>query len=68
MMSLKLKAVLSSLRKWNIKVMNKKEIQELTSEGIEIRHYFDDKLTAEQFEKLNRLIEIELLLEAESNK
>ena len=48
--------------------MNKKEIQELTSEGIEIRHYFDDKLTAEQFEKLNRLIEIELLLEAESNK
>ncbi len=49
--------------------MTQKEILKLEGEGIQIRHYFDDVLkTKEQWEKLNRLIEIELLLEAECNQ
>lgn len=35
----------------------------LQGEGIEIRHWFDDKLTKEEWKKLNRLIEIELTIE-----
>jgi hypothetical protein len=48
--------------------MKKNEIIQLQGEGIEIRHWFDNKLTPKQWEKLNRLIEIELLLEQECNK
>lgn len=43
--------------------MEDNKIIELQGEGIEIRYWFDGKLTEEGFEKLNRLIEIELLLE-----
>jgi len=47
--------------------MTEQEKIELLGEGIEIRHWFDKRLDKKEWEKLNRLIEIELLLEAESN-
>lgn len=48
--------------------MTQKQIDQLVGEGIEIRHWFDGKLSPTEWKKLNRLIEIELELEAESNK
>jgi hypothetical protein len=45
--------------------MTQKEIEKLTSEGIEIRHWFDNNLSEFGWKQLNRLIEIELQLEAE---
>ena len=48
--------------------LTKKEYQELRGEGIEIRHWFDDNTSEFGLKQLNRLIEIELLLEAECNK
>ena len=48
--------------------MNKEEIAQLQGEGIEIRHELDALLSPEAWTLLNRLIEIELTLEAESNK
>lgn len=48
--------------------MTQEEIQQLEGEGIEIRHWFDDRLDEEEWEKLNRLIEIELELEDNCNK
>ena len=47
--------------------MTEKEKMKLKSEGIYIRHWFDGKLKKKEWEKLNRLVEIELLLEAECN-
>lgn len=45
-----------------------KKLQELKSEGIDLRHQLDEVLTVNEWEKINRIIDIELLLEAESNK
>ena len=44
------------------------ETIQLQGEGIAIRHELDATLSKEDWVKLNRLIEIELLLEAECNK
>lgn len=43
-------------------------IDQLQSEGIELRNLLDQTLSPKQWENVNRLIEIELLLEQECNK
>jgi len=48
--------------------MTQKEIDELQGEGIEIRHWFNENASEFANKYLNRLIEIELLLEAECNQ
>ena len=47
--------------------MTKEEQIELMGEGITLRHELDEELTPQQCDKVNRIIEIELLLEQESN-
>ena len=44
------------------------DVLQLQGEGIEIRHWFDNRLSKEEWKKINRLIEIELILERESNR
>lgn len=44
--------------------MTQKEIKQLESEGIEIRHWFDNNLSEFGWKQLNRLIEIEIELTA----
>lgn len=48
--------------------MTKKEIEQLRGEGIELRHWFDKTLSPEACIKINRIIDIELLLDRENNK
>lgn len=48
--------------------MSEQEQMELKGEGVTIRHSLDGQLNKDQWDAVNRLIEIELLLEAESNK
>lgn len=48
--------------------MKKREFKKLQDENDNLSQYFLDNLTSYQMRKLNRLIETELLLEAECNK